>query len=446
MSNMKLALERSGSYFGFMKFVLPSVLSMVFMSLYTVVDGIFVGQYSGPQALAGINIVLPIFSLAGGLGIMAASGGSAIVGIALGAGDREKASRVFSMVTSSTFILGILLSLLAMLNLEPLLNLLGATDKLMPYAKIYGIMVILMIPVFIVKVLLEFFMRVDGNPHLSLIMSISGGIINIVLDWYFMAVLNMGIAGAALATAVGACVSMTIGIWYFITKSQMKFKFIPWDLKTLANVAFNGSSEMLTELSTGVTTYFFNVTAIKLAGENGLAALSVLMYSHFLLMSIFLGFSSGVAPLISFAEGADNKAMLGKIIKKSKQFILVTSLIMAIIAYTQAHVLSGIFLRPQSEVYTLTANAIQIFSIAFLFMGFNIFESARYTALNNGLKSAVIALQRSLIGTLVGIICLPEFIGLKGLWLAVPFAELLAFVTVIILNRNKRSTLEPSNL
>lgn len=438
MSKMQLALERSEKHLGFIQFVVPSVLSMVFMSLYTIIDGVFVGQFSGPQALAGINIVLPIFSLAGGLGIMAASGGSAIVGIALGAGDREKASKVFSMVTTATTASGILISLIAFLNLEPLLLFLGATEKLMPYAKIYGLMIVLMIPVFIVKVLLEFFMRVDGNPHLSLILSISGGVINIVLDWYFMAVLHMGIAGAALATAIGACVSMAIGVWYFIAKAHLKFSFATWDLKTLGSVAFNGSSEMLTELSTGVTTFFFNITAIKLAGENGLAALSVLMYSHFLLMSVFLGFSSGVAPLVSFAEGAGEKALLSKIVKRSKHYILAASLIVVVIAYTQSQALAGIFLNAQSEVYTMTVSAIEIFSAAFFFMGLNIFASARFTALNKGLKSAVIALQRSLIGTLIGIALLPSIFGLNGLWLVIPFAELFAFVTVLALEKKPK--------
>lgn len=438
MSTIEFALHESKANKGFVKFILPSVLSMVFLSLYTIVDGIFVANYSGPIALAGMNIVLPIFSLAGGLGIMAASGGSALVGIALGEGDRSKANKLFSMVLTSTLALGLVIAALTLLNFKSILVMLGATETLLPYAEIYGKMIVWMIPVFIMKVLLEFFMRIDGNPNLSLILSLSGGIINIVLDWYFMSQLHMGILGAALATAIGSIVSLLIGIWYFFTRSQLKYAFVKWDFKVLTQVFFNGSSEMFTELSTGITTFFFNITAIRLAGETGLAALSVLMYSHFLLMSVFLGFSSGVAPLISYAEGAKSYTMLRLIERRSCFYILVIQAIVAVTALTQAPLLAGFFLNSQTEAFNMTVEAIRLFSVAFLFMGLNIFASAKYTAINNGLKSAVIAIQRSLIGTLIGIAVLPLIFGIQGLWLAVPLAEALAFIVVVILHQREK--------
>ncbi len=437
MDTMQLALKKAQHTSGFFKFVLPSVLSMVFMALYTVIDGIFVARFSGPDALAAINIVLPLFSLAGGLGIMAAAGGSAIVGIQLGAGKREEANHLFSMIISSTTLIGTLLAVFALLGFTPLLHLLGASEKLMPYAKIYGLMITLMLPVFILKVLLEFFMRVDGNPNLSLILSISGGVINIGLDWLLMSQFHMGIAGAAIATATGAVMSLGIGIWYFLTKSNLKFTFVRWDIKCLLEVAFNGSSEMLTELSTGLTTFLFNLMAMKFAGETGLAALSILLYTHFLLMSVFLGFSSGVAPLISYAQGAEDHTMLKLIVQRSRQYILMASAVIVVFTFLKADLLTRVFVPTHSPVYSLTFEAIQLFAASFIFMGINIFASARYTALNNGKVSAAIALLRSLIGTLLGLLILPNLFGLKGLWLVIPFSEALTFMLVLSLNKKK---------
>ena len=437
MDSMQLALKKAEKTAGFFKFVLPSVLSMVFMALYTVVDGIFVARYSGPDALAAINIVLPVFSLAGGLGIMAASGGSAIVGIQLGAGNREKANRLFSMIVSSTTVLGILLTIVTLICFNPILRALGTTERLLPYAKVYGLMIILMLPVFILKILLEFFMRIDGKPNMSLVLSISGGLINIVLDWLFIVQFHMGITGAALATAIGALISLSIGIWYFLTQSTLKFQWVSWDAKQLLEVAFNGSSEMLTELSTGITTFLFNIAAIKIAGETGLASLSILLYTHFLLMSVFLGFSNGVAPLISYAHGAQDHSIFNKIIHQSRKYMVIASMIIVIFTALKADFLTAIFVSPHTDVYTITFDAIQIFAIAFIFMGINIFSSAKYTAVNNGKVSALIALLRSLIGTLLGLAIFPRFLGLTGLWLVIPFSEMLTFIFVIYLNKRK---------
>lgn len=437
MDSMQHALKKAEKTAGFFKFVLPSVLSMVFMALYTVVDGIFVARYSGPDALAAINIVLPLFSLAGGLGIMAASGGSAIVGIQLGAGKRDEANKLFSMIVSATTLLSLVLAGLTLIGFNPLLHALGATARLMPYAKIYGLMIALMLPVFILKILLEFFMRIDGKPNLSLILSVSGGVINIVLDWLFMAQFHMGIAGAALATAIGAVVSLSIGIWYFFTQSTLKFTWVPWDQKQLLDVAFNGSSEMLTELSTGITTFLFNITAMKFAGETGLAALSILLYTHFLLMSVFLGFSSGVAPLISYAHGANERAVLEQLIRRSRRYIFMASITIVLFTVIKADLLTVIFVPTHSKVYAMTFEAIQLFAATFVFMGINIFASAKYTALNNGKVSALIALLRSLIGTLLGLLLLPPFFGLTGLWLVIPFSEALTFMLVFYLSKRR---------
>ena len=434
MDAMQLALKKSENTLRLFQICLTlSALNGLYGPLYSCRRH-FVARFSGPDALAAINIVLPLFSLAGGLGIMAASGGSAIVGIQLGAGKRDEANRLFSMIVSSTTVMGILLSILALLGFKPLLHLLGASEKLMPYAEIYGLMIVLMLPVFILKVLLEFFMRIDGKPNLSLILSISGGVINIGLDWYFMAQLHMGIAGAALATAIGAVVSLMIGIIYFLTQSNLKFTWVAWDAKSLFDVAFNGSSEMLTELSTGITTFLFNIMAMKFAGETGLAALSILLYTHFLLMSVFLGFSSGVAPLISYAHGAEAQPLMHRIVKRSRTYILAASLAIVCFTILKADFLTGIFVSPDSPVYDMTLEAIQLFAATFVFMGINIFASARYTALNNGKLSAVIALLRSLIGTLIGLAILPSLLGLTGLWLVIPFAEALTFLLVLYLS------------
>lgn len=435
MESIQLALKESKNTAGFLKFVLPSVFSMVFMALYTVVDGIFVSRFCGPDALAAINIVLPIFSLAGGLGIMAATGGSALVGIELGAGNREKANRLFSMVTGSTAVASVALSVVAFLAFKPLLQLLGATEKLLPYAEIYGLMIVVMLPVFIVKILLEFFMRVDGNPNLSLAMAVSGGVINMFLDWLFMAVFHMGIAGAALATAIGAVVSMGIGLWYFFKRSGLRFVAVPWEAKPLLGVAINGSSEMFTELSTGITTFLFNVTALKLAGETGLAALSILLYTHFLLMSVFLGFSSGVAPLISYAHGAKDHDTMATLVKRGRCYIAVASFVIVLFTFFRADLLAAVFVKADLPVHGITFEAIRIFAATFIFMGINIFASARYTALNRGIESAFVALMRALVGTLLGLAFLPGWLGLTGLWLVVPFAETLTFVAVMVLAR-----------
>ena len=425
----------------FIKFVAPAIISMIFISLYTIIDGIFVSILVGSDALASINIILPIINVIFAISIMMATGGSAIVSIKLGEKKFKEANNAFSLIFLTALIIGILLSVIFLIFIEEISIALGATPNLLPYCISYGKLIVFFMPIFIIKSMFEFFIRTDGDFNFSLILSIVGGIINIVLDYLFISVFKMGIEGAALATVLGVLISSLMGIWYFkSSKSTLKFIKPKFDFSVLKETMLNGSSEMVTELSTGVTTLIFNILTLKLAGENGVAALTIILYSHFLLVSTYLGFSSGIAPLISYNYGCKNTDKLKETFKYSKIFLIISAICIFIISIVFGKYIVGIFVSSDNPVFSIALSGLKIFSFSFLFVGSNIFAAGLFTSLSNGKISAIISFARTFVFILIGTLILPALFKLNGVWLTVPFAELLTIiVSIFFINKYKKS-------
>ncbi|WP_099191413.1 MATE family efflux transporter [Tepidibacter mesophilus] len=425
----------------FLKFVAPAIISMVFISLYTIIDGIFVSKLAGSNALASINIVLPIFNIILGFSIMLGAGGSALISKLIGEKNNKVANEALSLLVYSGVIIGIILAIVGIVFSTKIFKFLGATDILLPYCIPYGTIIILSTPIFIVKTMFEFFVRSDGDFNFSLFLSIIGGVVNIIFDYVFIKLFNLGILGAGLATGLGILVSSTFGFLYFFSsKSNLRFCIPKLNFNLLKNVMYNGSSEMVSELSTGITTFLFNILALKYAGENGVAALSIILYIHFLLVSTYLGFTSGIAPLVSFNYGAKNIDKLRETFKHSKTFILVSSLIIFTISIVFAPFLVNIFVSSNSSIYSLTLIGLRIFSFSFLFVGLNIFTSAFFTAFSNGKISSITSFSRTFVFILLGAYLFPPLFEINGLWLIVPFAEFITmFISAIFIKKYKNT-------
>ena len=423
-----------------MKFALPSIIMMVFFSFYTIVDGIFVSNYVGNDALSGLNIAFPYLNLFYSFPIMLATGASAVVAIKMGEGDYILAKKNFSTVMLVGLIIGITLSLASYIFLDKIVLMLGATPDLYEYCSDYLQTIIIFAPFITFQVFFQYFFVTAGKPLLGLIATISGGLTNMVLDYLFIAVFEMGISGAALATGIGYCIPAIIGLIYFTFNKKGSLQFVKpeWDAKMLLHVCVNGSSEMVTNIFLSITTFLFNVVMLRLVGEDGVAAVTIILYAQFLQIAIYLGFATGVAPIFSFNHGERNLQNLKNVFKISTYFILISSVIMYALSVIFAPQLVGVFVRPDNNVFELARHGFVVFSISCIFIGFNIFASALFTSLSNGKISAIISFLRTFVFVVGSILILPIFWDVDGVWFAVPVAELLSiFVSVYFIVRYK---------
>lgn len=425
---MEKLFSKKMSFIKFIKFVSPAVISMIFISLYTIIDGIFVAQFVGLDALASINIVLPIISVLCGIGIMFATGGGALISISMGENKYMEANSRFSLMLLVTLIIGLFISIFGYIYQEQIFRFLGATDELMPYVKGYGLIVLVTAPIFMVKILFEYFLRTEGAFKFSMFISILGGIINMIFDYIFIVIFDMGVAGASLATILGASISLIIAFSYFMsTKSTLKYVIPKFKFKIILESATNGLSEMVTELSSAITTILFNIVAMKFAGSDGVAAVTVVLYTHFLMTSTYLGFVCGVAPMVSFNYGVKNEEKLKEIHNHSKKFILISSVLIFIVCFAFAPVIVRFFASSDSNVFDLALSGLRFFSVAFLFIGANIYVSGIFTAYSNGKISAIVSFSRAFVFVIIGFMFLPNMLGINGVWIIVPFAE---FITI----------------
>ncbi len=438
---MEELFSRKLNFIEFIKFVSPAIISMIFISLYTIIDGIFVSKFVGSDALASINIVLPIISVLCGIGIMFAAGGSTLISISMGENKYEEANSRFSLMLVITLVIGLFISIFGYIFNEEIFRLLGATDKLMPYVKGYGIIILVTAPIFMIKILFEYFLRTDGAFNFSMFVSILGGIIHIIFDYVFIVLFDLGIVGAALATILGCFVATITAFFYFISKkSTLKYVISKFDFKVILESAINGSSEMVTELSTAITTILFNFVAMKFAGEDGVAAVSIILYAHFLMTSTYLGFVCGVAPMVSFNYGAKNEEKLKEIHNHSKKFILISSVLIFVVCLGFAPFIVTAFVSKGSSVFDLALNGLQIFSFAFLFVGLNIYVSGLFTAFSNGKISAIVSFSRAFVFVIVGFLFLPNMLGINGVWIIVPFAEVITIgLSILFIKKYKKT-------
>lgn len=437
---MTQSLGRKFTPVTLLKFAFPSMVMMVFMSLYTIIDGIFISRFLGDNALSAANIVFPLICILLAVSIMLATGGSAIVANKMGADKLEEARSDFSMLTATGVILSILFLIITLSFLTPFCRLMGSNDTLMPYCTAYLGTLALFAPACMLQTLFQCFFVTAGKPQIGLILTIIGGIANAVFDYVFLGPLGFGIEGAAIATGIGQAIPAVFGVFYFfIIKNELYFTRFKFQLKTLLAASSNGASEMVTNLSNAIVTYLFNIIMLRMAGESGVAAITILLYAQFLFNALYQGFSMGVAPIFSYQYGASNHKELQKVYKISLWFIVLSSLGITILSYLASDFIAATFVSPGTETYNLTVAGFTLFSTSFLFSGFNIFASAFFTALSDGKTSAIISFTRTFGFILLSLLTLPAILGLNGVWLAVPAAEFLTVFLSVFFYVNKNN-------
>lgn len=411
----------------FAKFVTPSVIMLLVMSLYYLMDSIFVANLLGEKSLAAMNIAYPVQGIGWGIAIMIASGSSALVAINMGEGKLKLARQKFTLICIVAFLVGVVFAGFGIYFIDDLTWFLGATPELFNDCVIYGKIILISFPLSFLSVLVEFFVRVDGRPGFTLFIYITNGMIHLLLDILFMVHLGWGIESAALATLFGQVCIVLIGAAYFlknqIKRRNLRFAKPTLDLKYLGHSFVNGSSEMVSESSVAITTFLYNLVMLRLVGDVGVSALTIVQNTHYLLISIHLGFITGVAPLLSYYYGAQAFFKVNVFLKYSRNFLIVSSIGIAVLAFIFADTIAGIFVDTGSETYSLASDGLRIISVAFLFTGVNIFGSGFFTAYGNGLISAAISFCRGFIMVLVGLFFLPKLFGVDGVWMVIVFTE-----------------------
>ncbi len=430
---MNIQLSDHFTYRRLIRFVIPSVAMMILTSIYGVVDGLFVSNFVGKTPFAAVNLVIPFTMILGAFGFMLGTGGTALVAKTLGEGRQEEANRIFSMLIYFALGLGILLTIFGIAVLKGIVIKMGADDAMLRHCMIYGRIVLLGIPFYMLQNMFQNFLIAAEKPQLGLIVTIAAGVTNMVLDALFIAVLGWGVAGAAAATALGQCVGGLVPFVYFARKNSSKLSLVKTRLMggALFHACTNGSSELVSNVSMSLVGMLYNLQLMKFAGENGVAAYGVIMYVNFIFIAIFLGYAYGSAPIVAFNYGARRTEELQNVLKKSLKLILGTGISLFLIATVFAGVLSGLFVGYDAELYRLTVRGFHLYAISFLLCGFNIYGSSFFTALNNGVVSAAISFLRTVVFEVAAILILPVFFGVDGIWCAITVAELASILITI---------------
>ena len=415
---MSNSIAKDFKFFSLLRFALPTMVMMIFMSLYSIVDGIFISRLLGTNALSAANIVYPVISIVFAVGIMLSTGGSALIAKKLGEGKEREAREDFSFLTLVSFLFGIAILLIGNIFIEPIVRALGSTDALLPYCVDYLSVSLLLAPAAMLQMMFQTFFVTAGKPLIGLMLTISGGVANMILDYLFMGPFNMGISGAALATGIGELIPAVIGLFYFLfTRHSLYLTKPVVRFQVLKESCFNGSSEMVTNLSTAVVTYLFNITMLKFLGEPGVAAITIVLYGQFLFNALYMGFSMGVAPVISYNHGSQNLPLLKRIFKICIGFISISSILITIMALVSSPVIVEIFTPIGSATYDIAKTGFFLFSINYIFAGINIYSSSMFTAFSDGKVSALISFVRTFVLIVLNILLLPYLIGVNGVWL-----------------------------
>lgn len=424
-----------------LKFAFPSMIMMMFMSLYAIVDGVFISRYVGSDALSASNIVFPVITIVIAVGVMLATGGSAVVARKMGEGNIIEARKDFTMLTILGFSFGVVVLVVGNIWIEPIVKLLGATPRLLSDCISYLSVLLYFTPLYMLQMLFQTFLVTAGRPNLGLGATIAGGVANIVLDYIFMGPMNLGVLGAAFATGIGQAIPAIIGfIYFFFCKEELYFVTPQFHKKVLKETCFNGSSEMVSNLATSVVTFLFNIIMLKMKGEEGVAAITIALYGQFLFNSLYMGYSMGVAPVISFNYGKKNQKLLKNVVKICFGFITLSSILILSLSLLTNQFVVEIFSQKGSKTYEIAVAGCFLFSFNYLFSGINIFSSSMFTALSNGKISAIISFMRTFVFLILSILLLPIFIGELGVWLSVPVAEFFTiFIAIgfILYNRKK---------
>ncbi len=424
----RIQLSDHFTYHKLLRFTFPSIVMMVFTSVYGVVDGFFVSNFAGKTAFAAINLIMPFIMILGGMGFMIGTGGTALVSLVLGQNDKEKANRYFSMMIYLTVIMGVILSVSGFLLMRPVAGLLGATTEMMDDCVRYGRIVIGFTTAFMLQNVFQSFLIAAERPKLGLVATVAAGVTNMFLDALFVGVFRWGVAGAALATGFSQCVGGILPLIYFVrpNTSRLRLARTKLEIRPLLQACTNGSSEVMSNISASVVSMVYNFQLLKYLGENGVSAYGVLMYVSFIFVAINIGYAVGAAPIVSFHYGAGNEGELKNMFQKSLFLVWGAGIGLTILAFVLATPLSQIFVGYDAELFALTRHAFHLFAFSFLMAGFNIFTSSFFTALNNGAVSAAISFMRTLIFQTASVLILPLMLGVDGIWWAVTAAELFA--------------------
>lgn len=414
--------ETKMTYFQFLRYLVPSILTMIFLSFYTTIDGFFVSKYAGSDALAGINIVIPITCVIFGVAVMLATGAGAIIGEKLGQKKEQEANEIFSFVSIVLLVFSIIFTFVGIIFLKEICIFLGSSTRLLEHVLPYAFVIFLGTIPMSFKLFFEYLVRTDGRPNIGMLMSMTGLILNVVLDYIFVALFDMGTLGAAWGTFLSITVSMLIGLGYFLKYSHIKFCKPRLNWTVLFKSCTNGSSEMLTEMSTGITTFLFNLIIMKFFGEDGIAAVTIIMYIYYFFISFYMGIAVAIAPVISYNVGSRNHTKIKETTRYSFITIALSSVLILAVSLLCGKQIIHLFVDG-GNVFTLTWDGLKLFSPVFLFIGLNVFLSGYFTALGNGVISALISSLRSLILVVLFILILPKFIGVSGVWLTMPLAE-----------------------
>ena len=437
---MKIQLSDHFTYSKLVRFVLPSIGMMIFISIYGVVDGLFVSNFVGKTPFAAVNFIMPVIMVLGGMGFMLGTGGSAIVGQLLGEGREEAARKAFSLIIYVTLTVGVMLVILGEIILEPTAKLLGAEGEMLSYCLRYGRVLLLGTPAFMLQNVFQSFLVTAERPGLGLAFTVAAGVTNIVLDLVLVGLLPFGVEGAAWATNLSYLVGGVVPFVYFILhrKGNLWLISTPVNWRLLGKACANGSSELMTNLSMSLVNVVYNFQLIRLAGEDGVAAFGAIMYVNFIFISLFIGYAIGTAPIISFHYGAGNEDELKNLRKKSLILVATLGLTMLALSEALAYPLTQLFVGYDAGLFSLTLRGFMIYSLSYAFCGLNIFGSSFFTALGDGVTSALISFLRTLVFQLIVLLTLPIVLGTDGIWLAIVVAELLALILTMVLMKAKQ--------
>lgn len=438
---MSIQLSDHFNYQRLLKFCFAPIMMMVFTSIYSVVDGFFVSNWAGKTPFAAINLIYPFIMILGGVGFMLGTGGSALVGKTLGEGDADRANRYFTMMVCATVVAGVTLSVLGIVFLRPIALALGATADMVEDCVLYGRIVLAFNTMFMLQNLFQTFLTTAERPQLGLLATVCAGVTNMALDALFVAGFRWGIAGAALATGISQTVGGVLPLLYFLrpNDSILRLRATKMEVKPLVQACTNGASEMMSSISGSLVSMLFNFQLLRLAGEDGVAAYGAIMYVNFIFLAIFIGYAIGSAPVVSYHYGAGHSEELHSLLVKSAVLTEGVGMAMMVLAFLASGPLAKIFVGYDRDLYELTVQGFHLYAMSYLLCGCNIFGSSFFTALNNGLASALISFLRTMVFQCAAVLILPVFLEVDGIWLAVTVAETLTLlVTLALLARYRK--------
>mgnify|MGYP004628754483 CR=1 FL=1 len=438
---MEVNISEHFTYKKLIRYVLPCVAMMVMTSVYSIVDGFFVSNYAGKNAFAAVNLIMPVLMAIASFGFMIGTGGSALVAFYLGLKDKKKANEVFSMLIFLILIGAAVIAAAGFLFMPQIVDLLGASEHIRENAVLYGRILILAEPFYMLQNSFQSFLTTAGKQHYGLYISVTAGIVNMGLDFLLVAVFPFGIAGAAAATFASQCVGGLIPFVYFVRKNKSALRISPtrFDWKSIGKACSNGSSEMLSNLSISLVSVLYNFQLMRAAAENGIAAYGVVMYGSYLAVAVYMGYAIGINPIVGYHYGAKNRKELHNILKNSLVITGCAALVITAVTEILALPIAKIFVGYDEVLCQMTRKGFMLYSVSYLFSGFNIFGSAFFTGLNNGKVSAAISFLRTLVIQIIAVVLLPIWFGIDGIWCAVTVAEVITLlVTVTFLIRGRK--------